>query len=401
MYLGSYSFPNKEQFIQALRNFGQASLGYFFSLALKTMAPEIGATLDVINELASRMNQFMGNSCQMASQMVNGLAPAMAQAFGHDASGYASAIGSYVDKFDGYFGVKNDFAKTMELKYQQVYNKTMADVKQQDIQEKGPGPEFNIVRYALQKAPASTPLTEDEKDLIMSLIGPEFIVRGTKKNAEGADEPNIEATGMSATIDIKKLIGNNAAGSTEVLKIRTCLNETCTEIGESSQTVTPFSTRAHQVIDKIQNAVESRQAPELSTQEEAVIKLSSVPLYRAAAMSVGSGMGAYIANSMLDDLADYAAIDAGLAFVDHYLNLFDRGFQSAMASLPTNVQPMGDRIQARVKEMRNQAREMARLYYANKGNPYTRLDMLDRAERASYSNLNRMLAANARFAHRH
>ena len=63
MYLGAYSFPNKDSFVQALRNFGQAAIGYFFQLALNTMAQEIAATLEVINDLAQRVTALGMNSC--------------------------------------------------------------------------------------------------------------------------------------------------------------------------------------------------------------------------------------------------------------------------------------------------------------------------------------------------
>ena len=70
-YLGSYSMINKPQFVAALRNFGQQAVGYFFSLALRSVAPEIAVTLDVLNDLAQKANQFGKNSCEMSKWAVD------------------------------------------------------------------------------------------------------------------------------------------------------------------------------------------------------------------------------------------------------------------------------------------------------------------------------------------
>lgn len=66
MFGGSFSFINKEQFIQLLRSIASNASSYAFYLALEAMAPSVRATMDNIQEKIQQFNQFFGNSCQLA-----------------------------------------------------------------------------------------------------------------------------------------------------------------------------------------------------------------------------------------------------------------------------------------------------------------------------------------------
>ena len=71
LFAGSFSFINGEQFIQLLRSIASNAAGYAFDVALKTVC---GECLDTINSLQNKMqalNEFAGNSCQLAQGIVN------------------------------------------------------------------------------------------------------------------------------------------------------------------------------------------------------------------------------------------------------------------------------------------------------------------------------------------
>ena len=58
-------------------------------------------------------------------------------------------------------------------------------------------------------------------------------------------------------------------------------------------------------------------------------------------------------------------------------------------------------MQSRISDLREQMHKKVNHFYSARGNPFQKLDQLDRAERFMYANLNTMLAANARFGKRH
>lgn len=396
-YLGAYSFPNKDAFVQALRNFGQAAVGYFFSLALRSMAPEIAATLDVINDLAQRVNQFGMNSCSAATKLVDTIAGDTMKGMVHDSSSYARKVGTYVDQFDAMMGIKDGgYAKALEQKYQSIYNKDSSSVTKADMEGDKPPVEVNVLWYALGKM-KSADLSDDEKYLVMSLVGPTLIIRSGPSD-DGTDTTS-HNDGRPRSIEFDDLLGELQTNSTyRVLKC----DETVKCLGPtvSTESHLGFSGRSMRAIQAIQTRITSRTSTALTADDDIVIRLSSVPLYRAAAMSTGTGISAAIAGTMLDDLADYAAVDAAMKFVNYYLVVTDNALSVVGPQLPANYAPEVAKIHARITDIREQMHKKVNQFYAAKGNPFQKLEQLDRAERFMYANLNTMLAANARFGKR-
>ncbi|MDX8402225.1 MAG: conjugal transfer protein TraH, partial [Mariprofundaceae bacterium] len=73
LYLGGFSFINKAQFTQMLRNIGNNAVGYAFNLALQTFAPQIYSTMQDLQKVIQKINQASINSCHAAQTAVNGL----------------------------------------------------------------------------------------------------------------------------------------------------------------------------------------------------------------------------------------------------------------------------------------------------------------------------------------
>lgn len=398
-YLGGFSFPNKDAFVQALRNFGQAAVGYFFELALRTMAPEIAVTLDVINDLATRVNQFSMNSCRAAKKSVDYFAKDWMEANARDASGYARAAGEFVDEFDAQFGIEGNGSKTMEEKYMQNYGKTRSALTAADAGKFLPV-YVNVLRYALDHANAID-LTEDEKDLVMSLVGPTLIIRqGTASDGTEAPEP----ASVPKTLDFKQLVGEDILGTAtpgnlDVLVCDTkpeCLNPT-----HSPKAFKSFSVRAMEAIGRIRSNISTRtSANNLDPEHIVVLKLSSVPLYRAAAMAESSGVASIVADQLVYDLADYTAVDAAVHMVTYYLSAVDRALSTISPKVPATFQGELQVMRQRIQDIRTDMHVQVTHFYQQKGDPFLKIDQLDKAERMMYSNLNSMLAANSRFGKR-
>lgn len=68
---GSFSFISKEQFIQLLRQIAANAPGYAFQLALNQICPECTKFMNSLQERIQALNQYMGNSCQLAQGIVN------------------------------------------------------------------------------------------------------------------------------------------------------------------------------------------------------------------------------------------------------------------------------------------------------------------------------------------
>ncbi len=68
---GSFSMINKEQFVALLRSIAQNAAGYAFHLALKNICEQCSTIIAGLQRAVQEMNQFTGNSCQLAKGIVN------------------------------------------------------------------------------------------------------------------------------------------------------------------------------------------------------------------------------------------------------------------------------------------------------------------------------------------
>ncbi|MBB3267644.1 conjugative transfer pilus assembly protein TraH [Azospirillum sp. OGB3] len=71
LFGGSFSFINADQFVQLMRGIAANAAGYAFQLALGSMCPECASIIEQIQKKIQELNQFFGNSCQLAQGIVN------------------------------------------------------------------------------------------------------------------------------------------------------------------------------------------------------------------------------------------------------------------------------------------------------------------------------------------
>lgn len=71
LFGGSFSFINADQFVQLMRGVAANAAGYAFQLALGSMCPECASIIEQIQKKIQQLNQFFGNSCQMAQGIIN------------------------------------------------------------------------------------------------------------------------------------------------------------------------------------------------------------------------------------------------------------------------------------------------------------------------------------------
>ena len=400
-YLGAYSFPNKAAFVNAMRNFGQASVGYFFNLALKTMAPEIESTLAYINGLATDINNFGRGNCALAKKAVDSIADALYTATEKDTSGGQVANGTEVDmnaaeqttQTDGYW-------ETVRKRYRQLTGKSPGSLSKQEV-AKTDLPSRNVLFWALSKADSAGNMTEYEKYLIMSLIGPSLIVKGTT-DTDGEGAPVDDARG--STITFKQLAFGDVdpnSGAPAPVKMLICRDSgyECLDVDDQTEPLVPFANRIQTVINKVKQGVASRNAPTFTTMEQVVLRVTSLPISRAAAMSETGGVGASVVEGLLPKLRDAAALEAATNFVRTHLNNAERAIVGSSAGNKQGFEKEVQRIETRIAEIKKEMAVANAEFYAH-NKPFEIVEQLQLTEKYMYSNLNTMLAANARFKNR-
>lgn len=71
LWTGGFGFISSDKFIQMARRIGTSSAAYFFSLALKQVAPQIMNQMESLQEMANKINQHNIDSCEAAKYFVN------------------------------------------------------------------------------------------------------------------------------------------------------------------------------------------------------------------------------------------------------------------------------------------------------------------------------------------
>lgn len=102
-YGGSFSFISGDAFQGLLRDIASNATGYMFELALGSMCEGCLEIMETLQQKIQKLNQYLGNSCQLAQGLVNGDAPAkldqLRKEFGAEA--LSKGVGNLMGMFAG------------------------------------------------------------------------------------------------------------------------------------------------------------------------------------------------------------------------------------------------------------------------------------------------------------
>lgn len=163
LYGGSFSYINKEEFVNFLRTVAGNSQGYAFQIALSSMCEKCAQQMDALQRKVQELNQYLGNSCQLAQGIVNDSLGAMGRKGLND----ASLIGHFE-------GIGDAFEMGNAKNAQEIYNNIANSSNENMDSITG-----NIVWSILNKSLVYKNNTE-LKQTIMSLTG--TVIQSTDSN---------------------------------------------------------------------------------------------------------------------------------------------------------------------------------------------------------------------------
>lgn len=100
MYGGALSFISKEQIVALLRAVAANAKGYFFQLALSNTCPDCATWIESFQKKIQELNQFLGNSCQLAQGLVNDASDILPFDVKHKTGeSLAATVDGFVDDF--------------------------------------------------------------------------------------------------------------------------------------------------------------------------------------------------------------------------------------------------------------------------------------------------------------
>ncbi len=183
VFLGGFSFINKDQFITMARNIGQSAVGFAFNIALKALTPLVGDEIAALRKTIEFINKMAADSCAAGKFIADNTVGRLATTLSMSASTNNTSTGASTDMI----GAIHDCTSSPGGCLDNL--KTASD---ESTSEKFFG---NLTWHALQQIEE---LTDAERQLMMSALGSVII-----------DKESNSETGtvryLPAKIDIKTL----------------------------------------------------------------------------------------------------------------------------------------------------------------------------------------------------
>ncbi|MEQ1601319.1 MAG: conjugal transfer protein TraH [Methylophilaceae bacterium] len=296
-YLGAYGFANKAQFIAALKNIGQNAVGYFFKLALKTMAPEIDATLQQIADVMNQLNNMQIGGCQAMQRSLANAPDTRAMDFDERAKAFGSSV---TGAFSDFFEATQAVSKSLTESKKAVADACNANAVLCKDSEGKPilKRESNLVFDALKRTGG---YTDSEIEYFISVLGTVIF-----KNAVNPDDNSagINTTYHKPLVNWEEFMGKPDAPSS--IKVRECNDYvTCLDMQDdaSATTVsfTGFSQIVNDALNKIADAIDTRVALADPAAMQ-VMAMTQTPIYRLIADSITTGHGKTVVTSNIINL---------------------------------------------------------------------------------------------------
>lgn len=279
MFLGSFSFISKDEFIQFAKSILSNAPGLFFDLALKTVTPQLAAAKDFLQKLASDVNGANMSSCQAARAIVGGLWPQTQE----NASAICETIGTDSSFFSDWAAARQGCGTGNQ--YKNMAGKAGPAMADQVLRDK------NLMWDALDRH-AMFMGNKELREFAMSMTGTLIYDDGGKPRW---------LPPMGARDDIIHALLHGGSASIYVCNDSSCLNTTVAKVSISADNA--LSNRVSKLLTSISSKAQD-DLP-LSEEEKGFITSTSIPVLHYLVNPLALG----VSNTLMLQLADYISFD--------------------------------------------------------------------------------------------
>jgi len=298
---GAFSFVNADQFVQFAKKVGQNALGYAFSLGLEAVCPTCNSVIKDLRNVMNMINKGNVDSCMAAKALVNSAASGAGLASMEKCKGAKSAGG---DRVTGWL----ECASGTEGEIRQ---KLRANALMNDSQAKNEGTLGNEVGSTTPTALANSGLTNDQRQLVVSIMG-------SWTTAEARDDckytaPTLKLSDLVEGGDLKMLRKSKGGfGDGEVCE--DLVVETVSTIG--------FAGNARATMKGI---LAKYKAKTPLTPEE-ITFVNAVPIPPVAYMIKNSlAYSEQLSNALIDLTSEIVGAMQAWQAIENYVQLFEQG----------------------------------------------------------------------------
>lgn len=316
LFGGSFSMINAQQFVQLLRSIAQNAAGYAFHLALKNICEQCSTIISGLQRSIQEMNQFTGNSCQLAKGIVNSGVQALelSDVKGMQGKSLQEGFGDAFESFWGSLQTSIDALDAVGSNGKSPYEEAY---------------ELNVVWKAMKDHNMSGWFALGDKQLmeaLMTLTGT-VILTGPVKDAKGDPSRNIKPIVAGGGLTLRDLLyGNPAAPILRCNDAEKCLNT-------SMQTVN-LKGLQEQLEEAIvgtgpgdTNSVLYKMINGTGGNTEAAVLIGKLGTYGSMLIKVARNAepGNTAPYTLFDLIKEYLAYELGMLFVQNVVTAVDQG----------------------------------------------------------------------------
>ncbi|WP_370525605.1 conjugal transfer pilus assembly protein TraH [Raoultella sp. 10-1] len=337
-YLGAFSFINSDQLQQFIKNLMANAQGYFFDLALQTVAPELKDAKDYLQKLAADMNSMNISSCQAAQGIIGGLWPktqVSQQKVCQDIAGESNLFADWAASRQGC---------TVGGEMNSVLDKAGDKDKDRVLRNKN-------LMWELLGRNAMLDGDTELKEMVMNLTGTLIFDRN---GAAKSLIPEVNHQGLLVAL----MKGGN-------VEIQRCVSSgDCLELKNGSVTISSNRALISRVRDMIGSIRDKLRTDEpLSEAEKGFVQSTSIPVLRYLVDPMQLSLNV----DMLSSLSDYIAYDIMLQYLKELieqakLSLASRNYdEEVMKPLRANISESSRQVEALQQEVQVKSDALAEM----------------------------------------
>lgn len=269
LFLGGFSFINKEQFVAMLRNIGSNALGYGFKLAIQNLCPTCDNVMQALQATAQAANRLNMDSCEAAKGIVNAAVP---DSWTRGKQNAAKNFGVDTNIFENITD-----AWTNVMSSESRANQAVTSAASSRPEAKDQLPTGNVVWKALKKLDG---ITDEQRMILMSMIGSMIFPTG--------DTPQAPIPLLRKEITVEALVGSRTTSDTITVPIWRCDTtgaDGCLSPTESEVTTKSFKTMVRERMEKISDKIANRSAHDDMSATIGFLNATDLPIYKMLAVT--------------------------------------------------------------------------------------------------------------------
>lgn len=169
LYGGSFSFINKERFVQMVRNIAANSVGLAFKTALCSTSANLCQAIEDLQKTLQNLNQFNIDSCETAKQLVGGVFGSMQQSAQSSCQQVSRNAGLASDASEA----REMCATPADFNQARATAASSSNADEQPVEFVGGNLTWNILGEVATNVP------KDEKEFLMSMLGTHVVATST------------------------------------------------------------------------------------------------------------------------------------------------------------------------------------------------------------------------------